>query len=270
MRTSDGIVVGYDGSPDSEQAMRWAVREAKARGTTLTACLAWLPSQRGGEEILARALRPAEAQLGSGRVRKVVVHGKATQVLRELSATAEMVVVGARGQDALDDMLLGSVPWRLAGHGYGPIVVVRGPWRSANHSPGLVMIGVDGSAASRIAIPFAFEEAALRGEPLLAMCAVMDAPASFGGSAQLEDEFADAMTEQEKEHPDVIVLRQLEPGSPRHALLTAASNAQLLVIGAHGRGGVAGMSLGSVAHAVLHHAPCPVAIVRPRRHDVTG
>jgi nucleotide-binding universal stress UspA family protein len=57
------------------------------------------------------------------------------------------------------------------------------------------------------------------------------------------------------------VLRQISPGGPRPALLDAAHRAQMLVVGARGLGGVRGMMLGSVSHAVLHHAPCPVAVV---------
>jgi nucleotide-binding universal stress UspA family protein len=71
------------------------------------------------------------------------------------------------------------------------------------------------------------------------------------------------MRVREKEYPDVTVLRQVSVGSPRTALLTAAVGAQLVVVGARGRGGLSGMSLGSVAQAVLHYAPCPVAVIRP-------
>jgi nucleotide-binding universal stress UspA family protein len=67
----------------------------------------------------------------------------------------------------------------------------------------------------------------------------------------------------EKEHPDVTVLRQVAQGSPRDALLAAAHEAQLLVVGCRGRGGVRGMNLGSVAQALLHYAPCPVAVIHP-------
>ena len=79
----------------------------------------------------------------------------------------------------------------------------------------------------------------------------------------MEAAFSHAITLLEKEHPDVTVLRHVAQGLPRTALLTAASEAQLLVVGCRGLGGVHGMSLGSVAQAMLHHAPCPVAVIRP-------
>jgi nucleotide-binding universal stress UspA family protein len=270
---TDGIVIGYDASLGSEEALLWAIREAKARRTTLTACLAWAPDylvpqdedamRQRGEEILTQGLRYAQSQLGSANVRPAVVRGPAAHVLCKYSDTAEMVVVGHRGHGVITDQLLGSVPWQLASHGRGAVVIVRGRWRPVNNSPGPVVVGVDGSAASRAAVQFAFEEAALRGVPLFAVCAVMDAAGTLGGAGRLEEDFDRVMTAQEKEHPDVTVLRQVAPGSPRAALLTAAAEAQLLVLGARGRGSLTSMRLGSVAYVVLLHAPCPVAIVHP-------
>jgi len=128
---------------------------------------------------------------------------------------------------------------------------------------GGIVVGVDGSAASRAAILFAFEEAALRGVPLLAVCALMDAAGTLGGAGRLEEDFDHVMTAQGKEHPDVTVLRQVAPGSPCAALLTAAAEAQLLVLGAQGRGALASMCLG---WARRHSPPGTVTRVsRPAR-----
>jgi nucleotide-binding universal stress UspA family protein len=110
---------------------------------------------------------------------------------------------------------------------------------------------------------FAFREAELHKVPLLAVCALADAPGVLGGAREMEAAFSRAIALLEKEHPDVTVLRHVAQGLPRTALLTAASEAQLLVVGCRGLGGVHGMSLGSVAQAMLHHAPCPVAVIRP-------
>jgi nucleotide-binding universal stress UspA family protein len=269
-----GIVAGYDGSPGGDDALRWAAREAWARGTTLTVVLAWdlarlgeddpeladLAMQRA-ERALARGLKYAESAVGDERVHPEVVLEPPARALCARSEDAEMVVVGSRGRGGLAESLLGSVPWHVAGHGHGRIVVVRGQWRSVNKPPGPVVVGVDGSPPARAAIPFAFEEAALRDVHLVAVCALADAPGTLGGLHLLEEEFSREMTEQEKNHQDVTVVREVVAGPPRSALLTAAHEAQLLVIGNRGRGGVAGMSLGSVAQAMLHHAPCPVGVV---------
>lgn len=272
----EGIVAGYDGSPDAGEALRWAVEEARIRGCELTVCLAWAPqylkmtdetatydlARRRGEEILAPGLRYAESVLGPEGVTPLLARGLPAPVLCEQSATAEVVVLGARGEGGMSGLALGSVPWQVAGHAHGPVVIVRGHWRRPNHQPGPVVAGVDGCAASEDVLRFAFREAELRRVPLLAVCALADAPGSFGAADRIEDDFVHVMELSEKHYPEVPALRQVSAGSPRGALLEAAAQAQLLVVGARGRGGLDGMSLGSVAEVVLHHAPCPAAVVR--------
>jgi nucleotide-binding universal stress UspA family protein len=168
-----------------------------------------------------------------------------------------MVVVGSRGRGRVAGLKLGSVAWKVAVHGHGPVVMVRGQWHAAPHAPGPVAVGVDGSSASRAAIAVAFAEAALHGVPLLAVCALADAPGTLGGAPKMEADFSHAMTVCEKEHPGVTVLRQ---AALQTALLAAAAEAQLLLVGCSG---VPGMNLGSVAQAMLHYAPCPVGVIHP-------
>jgi nucleotide-binding universal stress UspA family protein len=272
---SDGIIVGYDGSAGSDEALRWAAREAWARGTALTICLAWPAAdllrlgdwgahdraQHLGGEILARGVRLAGAVPDLADVRTVLAEGSPAHVLCERSIAAEMVVVGSRGHGGMADSWLGSVSWQVACHGLGRVVVVRGQWRPVNHPPGPVVAGVDGSPESQDALTFAYEEAALRGVPLVAVCALTDAPGRIGGALLMEEAFGRLMTSREKEHPETTVLRQVTFGTPRSALLTAAAEAQMLVVGARGLGGLEGMSLGSVGGALVHHSPCPVAVV---------
>jgi nucleotide-binding universal stress UspA family protein len=272
-----GIVAGYDGSPGSAQAVRWAAREALARGTTLTVCLAWRPGHmelavepatwelagQDGKKILACGLPYAESVLGPGRVHAELVDGSAAQVLCERSRAAEMVVVGSRGHGKLPGLRLGSVSWQVAGYASGRVVIVGGRWRPVNQAPGPVVAGVDGSAASQAALRFAVEEAALRDVPLEALCALADAPGRPGEMRLIEDDFNHVLACQEKEHPDVTVVRKVTVGTPRSALLTAAAGSQMLITGCRGRGGFAGMNLGSVAQAVAHYSPCPVGIVHP-------
>ena len=274
--TTYGIVAGYDGSPGAAQALRWAAREARARGTTLTVSLAWTPdhielptesdlcdlARQHGREILTRGLPYAESVLGPGRVRADLAAGSAARVLCERSRDADMVVVGSRGCGELPGLRLGSVSWQVAGHASGRVVVVRGAWRPANQPPGPVVLGADGSPAGQAAITFAFEEAALRDVPLVTACALTDAPGRLGRSHQVEGDFDQIVAVEAKEHPEVSVVRQVLPGTPRAVLLSAAADAQLLVVGARGRGGFDEMSLGSIAQAMLLYAPGPVAVVR--------
>jgi nucleotide-binding universal stress UspA family protein len=275
--TEYGIVAGYDGSPGGSDALRWAAREAWARHTTLTVFLASDLAPAGQPEVddliklarqrneltLAWGLQYAGTVVGPTRIRAEVTRDPPAQALCERSARGEMVVLGSHGHSGLPGLLLGSVPWQVAAHGQGRVVVVRGQWRPVNQSPGPVVVGVDGSPASMAALAFAFEEAALRDDdvPVVAVCALADAAGSLGGMHLLEEEFSREMALQEKEHPDVTVIRQVVAGSPRPALLAAARGAQMVAAGSRGRGDLEGMVLGSVAQALLHHASCPVGIV---------
>lgn len=272
-----GIVCGYDGSPDSGQALDWAAREAADRGTTLTVCHAWSPgylplpseavavelAQRNGERVLADGLRHARAGTAAADVRPLLTRGSAARVLCDESASADIVVVGSRGRGGLAGLLLGSVSLQVAAHARGPVVVVRGRWRSATgRSPEPIVVGADGSEASRAAVAFAFEQAALREVPLVVVCALADTAASLGGARRLKVDVEEALAKSEHNHPEVPVRRQVVHGAPRAALLEAAAKAQLLVVGARGRGGLRDMMLGSVSLAMLHHAPCPVSVIR--------
>lgn len=273
---TDEIIVGYDGSPGSELALNWAAREARKRGSRLTVCHAWAPGDLAlptepsmfdllrwqGEEIVNQGLHHAEPTAGPEDVQPLLVLGSPARVLCEHSGTATMTVVGSRGHGGLAGLRLGSVAWQLAGHGQGRVVIVRGSGRPANAAPGPVVAGLDGSAASRAVLAFAAEEAALRHVPLIAACALADAPGHIGGAHELEEQFSSLLTGWEKEHSGVTVLRQVTHDTPRAALLEAAAGAQMLILGARGRGGVRGMTLGSVAAVLAHHAPCPVGIVR--------
>jgi nucleotide-binding universal stress UspA family protein len=261
--TVNGIVAGYDGSPASQDALDWAALESKAHGSVLTVCHVWgraVPDDatadlawKYGECVVADGVQHAQGRFGTGEVRPLLVSGSPASVLCELSQSADMVVLGSRGRGELSGLLLGSVSSQVAAHARGVVVVVRGHWRpvSGYVSPPVV-VGADGSGASQPAVAFAFAEAALRDVPLLAVCALADTPSVLGGGHLLEADFEQALAKCEADYPAVVVRRQLVQGAPRGALL---------VVGARGRCGLRGMMLGSVSMAVLHHSPCPVAVI---------
>ena len=275
--TIHGVLVGYDGSPDSERALRWAAREARWRGSVLTVCHACAPGQAeaaagdgrasdhlqpAGDQNLAKALRFAQELMGPGQARPLLAVGPAAHVLCEHSADADMVVVGQRGRGGLPGSLLGSTGQQVCAHARGRVVVVRGHWHpAAGYVPGPVVVGADGSAGSRAAITFAAEEAVLAAVPLLAVCALADSPGSLGGAGRMQEAFDRDVARWEKQYPELTILRQVTFGPPRTALLEATSGAQLLVVGSRGWGGLKGMLLGSVSQAMLHHARCPVGVV---------
>lgn len=269
------IVAGYDGSPDSEQALDWAIGEARLHEAGLTVCHAWpgpgapysgaaaRAVRRSAEQLLAGAMRRAQARPGSAPVRPLLAAGPPAQVLCELSSSSAMVVVGAQGHDRLARALLGPVSLQVAAYASGPVTVVRGRWQPVAGKPAApVVVGADGSGSAQDAVAFAFEEAARRGAPLHAVCALADAAGVLGAARQVEADFDQALAKCESDYPHVAVERVLRQGAPRSALLEAATGAQLLVVGARGRGGLPEMQLGSVSLAVLHHAPCPVSIIR--------
>lgn len=274
--TATGIVVGFDGSPDAEQAVAWAATEAQVRRCPLTICLAQQPidqprpaeplepgepGPRGSQELLARGLRAARDLIRAEAVRPLYAAGSPTAVLCQCAESAEMTVLGTRGQGGLPRMPLGSVSLQVAAHARGRIVVVRGHWRRVpGQRPRPIVAGCDGSRGSQAAVKFAFEEAALRDACVVAVCALADGPGLLGGAAQIRTEFGRIMSAYEEEHPEVAVNRQVCEGSARTALLEAARDAQLLVLGARGRCGLPGMPLGSASMVLLSHATCPVAI----------
>lgn len=201
-----------------------------------------------------------------GRCVRLLVAGPAAEVLCERSRGAGMVVVDGRGlAGGFPGLLMGSVSLPVAAFARGPVVVVRGHWRSAaRYIPGPVVVGADGSAASRSALGFGFEEAVLREAPLLAVCALADAPGDPGGARQIREDFEKLLDEAEQGSPEVTVRRRVADAGARAALLAAAQDAQMLVVGSRGRGGMRDMVLGSVSQAVLYHARCPVGVVHPR------
>jgi nucleotide-binding universal stress UspA family protein len=270
------VIAGYDGSPDSEQALDWAAGEASVHKAVLVICHAWQPgpaapesgaafcaAQHCGQQLLTDAMHRAQTGLGCAQIRPLLAAGLPAQVLCDLSSTAAMVVVGARGRDRLAKALLGSVSLQVAAYAGGSVTVVRGQWRPVrDRAVAPVVVGADGSGPAQAAVAFAFEEAARRAAPLRAVCAVADTPGVLGAAHRIEADFDRAIAKYEPDYPEVAVQRLVRQGAPRSALLEAATGAQLLVVGARGRGDMQEMHLGSVSLAVLHHAPCPVSIVR--------
>jgi nucleotide-binding universal stress UspA family protein len=223
------------------------------------------------ERIVAHAISHARATGPAGMdIAGEVVTGAATTVLLAEAREAALVVVGDRGLGGFSGLLLGSVAVQLAAHSPIPVVVVRGTEQSA----GPVVVGVDGSGHSDLAVGFAFEEAAFRGAELRVVHAwIHPVAAEPGDMLPLVYDVDDVANEEARvlaeavagwcdRYPDVKVRQVAVRAKPRRVLIEESAGAQLLVVGARGRGGLTGLLLGSVSHAALHHARCPVAVVR--------
>ncbi|MFF4137311.1 universal stress protein [Streptomyces mirabilis] len=266
------LVVGIDGSEASLEAVDWAADEAVRHGVPLHLLHAATLDHEVSDVISAASER---ARRGAPAVRlsSEVLREDAASALVDKGRNAFALVLGSRGLGDLADMLLGSVSLAVAARADCPIVVVRGAAEHRNARFGCVVVGVEEGEGSDTAVQFAFREVHARHCRLVAVHA---RSASFGAlitppqapswppeahrrpPAQVLD---DALGGPAERYRDAQVSRNVIEGPARQALLEAASGADLLVVGARRRQGHLGLQLGLINHAVLHHAPCPVAVV---------
>ncbi|MCV2395098.1 universal stress protein [Actinotalea sp. M2MS4P-6] len=251
---------------------------------------------QGADAVLEEAVaRIAGAGI---TVTSATASGDAAAVLVELSAGASLVVVGTRGRGGFAERLLGTVSSALPAHAHCPTVVV--PYRVPEGSGGTergepehrwpvnrevlpvrrIVVGVDGSPSAELALDRAIVEAEAWGAELTAVAAVPVGtgagllawlPAAVDHESVLHDvaEGLDVVVDRAlANHPDLQVRRHVLDGTGS-ALLTEFSTAvDLLVVGSRGRGGFAGLLLGSTSQAVLHHSACPVMVVTTKgAHD---
>ncbi|NES13544.1 MULTISPECIES: universal stress protein [Micromonospora] len=291
-RAGAPVVVGVDGSASALAAVRMAAREAAARhrplrvvnaflwpllGTPLGPVAVALPDEEVRQEagkLVAEAVDEAHKVDAELEVTGAVVDGGPVAVLLRESRDAALIVLGHRGLGGFAELLVGSAAVHLSARADCPVLVVRDEPRA----DGPVVVGVDGSALSDEAVGFAFAEAAQRGTELVAVRAWLY-PAAVGAReaygdimplvydpeklrADEERGLAEALAGWAERYPEVPVRRKLVAANPARALVEESTDAQLTVVGAHGRGSLGALLLGSVSHAVLHHCRSPLAIVR--------
>lgn len=281
------IVAAVDGSETATAAAWWAAGEAARRHTSLLIFAAygyeddfyggkvyppsdWLMIKKAQAEDLLRESRATlESALPGLEIHMEASDRGAVSALLDVSARARLLVTG-EPVGAISGLFGGSPDIDLAAHAHCPVVVVRG--REAAEGP--VVVGVDGSPLSEAAIAWAFEEASLRNAPLTAMYVwhdgdtaglFSDGNVTFQGEA-IQDSgrrlLAQRLAGWQEKYPDVRVERRVEHDKPRHRLIAASRDAQLVVVGSRGRGGFTGLVLGSTSQALMHHAGCPVMVVR--------
>ncbi|BBZ12752.1 hypothetical protein MBRA_29470 [Mycobacterium branderi] len=226
-----------------------------------------------GQRIIAGATRIVDGlEFSPTQIDREVLLGQPVSELVDLSKHARMLVVGCRGQSLLDRVLLGSVSTGLVHHAHCPVAVIHD-----ENPPSLqpcqlpVVVGIDGSPASELATAIAFDEASWRGVELIALHAWSDADEFDIGSTEWSAQqagavevLAERLAGWQERYPDVSVDRRIVADRPTRHLLDAAKSAQLVVVGSHGRGGFAGMLLGSVSTAVAQAARVPVIVARRR------
>jgi nucleotide-binding universal stress UspA family protein len=276
----DLVVVGYDGSTDAERGLDWAIEHARLHSARLEVIsssgdLEYLPERtsQGTEELVAGWQQSARARLEDSGLTDwttTTTDGRAAPDLIEASRTATLLVLGAQGHSILGGMVLGSVSQHVSRHAECPVVVVRGPRTPASNR---IVVGVDGSEASRRALEFAFDRAERTGGPVIAVhgraLTAVTGPWSIDVAPEVAEQMdevkrllAEAVAGLREDHPDVTVEIEPVPLPAVRALADASANAALIVVGTRGRGGFVGLLLGSVSSTVLQHAQCPVAVVR--------
>jgi nucleotide-binding universal stress UspA family protein len=287
--TNSDILVAVDGSAESDAAVRWATSEAMMRNAMVTLVHVIPPvvvsfplgpmhatvtgwQEDNARHVIERAVKTLHAAAGEAEpplVHTEVWYSTVVKALIDASKDAGMVVVGSRGLGGLSALVLGSVSSGLIQHAHCPVVVVKADEAEGPDPTSPVVLGIDGSPASEAATAVAFDEASRRGVQLVALHAWSDVavfPILGMDSRTYEDQGHEVLAERlagwQEQYPDVHIVRRIECDRPAHWLIDASQQAQLVVLGSHGRGGFPGALLGSVSEAVAQAAKAPVVVVR--------
>ena len=284
------VVVGVDGSEESLRAVEWAALEARRHGSSLriVSAPAELPRLRAYQAspgeiaaalrgIAARSLDAAitrSEEVAPGlHIETGLLSGPSAAAVADSGAGASMLVVGARGAGGFVAMMLGSVSRYAATWAPCPVVVVREETTALHRE---IAVGIRDPEDVTRTLPFAFEEAALRGADLVAVHTWYWLPAAPhvsgpagalrpGDPAQISAEagrhLAAALEQWHGKYPEVRVRQDVVRGHPARVLASYSARADLVVMGRHGHPSGPGPGIGSIQHAVLDHAHGPVAVV---------
>ncbi|MFB2556217.1 universal stress protein [Herbiconiux liangxiaofengii] len=291
------ILVGFDGSPAAQTALDWALRRAEATGCDVevlfVADTSWDSEaftaapllHAKGEVVLAGAAFHADSKAPHVTVSSKVLSGNPVSVLvAEAEAIgASLLVVGSYRKDLYERLTTSAVSLRVAASATVPVAVIPDLPAGRRHG---VVVGVDGGPSSVRLARTALVEAERLGEPLRILTAWTLPPLvqpDFTDGSDLYDALEERAQDVARQvaadvagtgatGPDatgvdapaasVAVATDVVLAAPAAALVTAAADAALLVVGSHGRHGIGRFLLGSVSHDVLLSAPCPVLVLR--------
>jgi nucleotide-binding universal stress UspA family protein len=275
------IVVGMSGKPSADAALEWALDYADAHNTeielvhvvddkwaTLTRSLTGTALLDAEHELRARAEKAAEEHPGL-RIHPTVLEGSPIDALVERAEGAGLLAIGSHELGRFEGLVFSTRAAHVAALSTVDIAVVPAGRALAGRG---VVVGVDGSASSVAALEFGAREADRLGQPLRAVYAwrALTPWTTVGDELQTLNPtdsdrlvLSEAVAGLADEYPDLDIQLELSRVLPADALMNAAVGARLLVVGTHGRHGVAKVWLGSVSHELVLSMPCSVVIVKP-------
>lgn len=284
------VVAGVDGSESALRGAQWAAEFAAAYALPLTLLhaiptLEWHflgddpvmePESGGnGDEVLAAAETAVRVKHPDLSIRTAAVRGAVRTVLADASHDARLVVVGT---GAADHRALGGHAVGIVHRAQCPVVVWRPPVAKRTGKPLPVVVGVDESDESARALAEAFDVARMLHAPLTVVhmweIGAAVGMGDLGGQGPMDWTLLELLQSRQRQHLEELVqpLARMNPNahvtevfkdiSPAKGLTNLSREAQLVVVGSHGRGRLAGAILGSVSQNVIHHAECPVMLVR--------
>jgi nucleotide-binding universal stress UspA family protein len=283
--TARPVLAATDGSPISLAAVHWAAEEAMRRGTSLRLVHVWPQPvgvyleqlQAEGAALLARVQEEVAGRYPDLETDTVLLGAAAVDGLVEAAADGQLLVLGTRGLGGFKGLLVGSVSLAVAGRSPIPVVVLRPGQEGAEAGDvdraGDVVVGVGPGETADEVLQFAFSRAEQRGSRVVgvhgwnlpAMWATPGTVAPPIDSAVLEsaarEHLEKTLRPWQDKYPQVQVVVRVDGAGPAKALVDASNGAELLVIGRRMRKHTAGGHLGLTAHAALHHADAPVAVV---------
>lgn len=288
-RSHRPVVVAVDGSERNRSAVDWAATEAASAGCELMLVTVVDHHEAPGPFVSIRAKRQQaenlqaqailadlETELRASRddqdIRTRVISGSPVGILVEEFTDARTIVVGKRGLGAFSRVIVGSTSIAVAGRARVPVTVVPDSWKQDDHRDGPVVIGIDPYRPDHHPIHLAFSRAERLGVPLVAVHG-WEPPASYAWEAAVpawtdtdfeqmsHTEFDKVLVGWREHFPDLEVHAVHSHGHPAMAVLDAAEEAQLVVLGRHSNSRMSGFAFGSVTRAVLHYSTCPVIVV---------
>lgn len=280
---AEKYIIGVDGSEHSRAALDWGLARATRTGahvellhvaddSFLSESVAFLSeAQQAAEQMLMAEKEYARSTGFAGEIAGTAVVGHPIVEVEELSKGADLVVLGAHTGGKFAGSLFGTRAVKIAAVSHCPVAVI--PAETVGEPKPAVVVGIDGSEAAKKAIAFAAEEASSRGVPMIAVYAWMP-PLTPGLEYLWSEELVESQRASAEEaiaigtaglagrYPDLVIERRIVQAPPVAALLQVAEDADTIVVGSRGRGGLSRLLLGSVSHGVLQALPRNTIVTR--------